>query len=431
MSERTSTLVYLIMAGASLAIALWKGMALFRDPTPTLSLITTNFLCSTAIYVMAAPSVYVAIGEATGNPSFATLPVYIGILVCFAHLHVLTLLWSPMQQTSPDALRRRVTQWAACYTMAALLMIATFCAADLSEPADPLKFNTDNAGDPVILLFLAVFLSTLTCSTLSTFRQCRRIRLDDPRLQHAVRSFGIAMLFVFGYVVCGVPAIAFAALGSHALDEVGVWGSSFGVLGTLIASYGLCGAAVSAWLKERRDIRALQPLWDIVVAGVDPELAFSATSARSHRLAANVTFNLHRRVIEILDGMRALRPWVRSEPVEAVYTLHERSLQGDNGPGRPVPERELRAMATAAALRDAAERLQAAQREDALRGGSRRPQPPDTPARQLLGEDTPAADERDRLLHVARVLTHPLVTAALREVRGGGIATARRARKAS
>ncbi|WP_338674466.1 MAB_1171c family putative transporter [Streptomyces sp. SCSIO 30461] len=425
MSEQTSTLVYLIMAAASLAIALWKGMALFRDPTPTLSLITTNFLCSTAIYVMAAPSVYVVIGEATGNPSFATLPVYIGILVCFAHLHLLTLLWSPMQQRSPATLRRRVTRWAALYGLAALLMVATFCSADLSEPADPLKFNTNNARDPVTLLFLAVFLSTLTCSTLSTFRQCRGVRLDDPRLQHAVRAFGIAMLFVFGYVVCSVPAVAFAASGSHALDDVGVWGSSFGVLGTLIASYGLCGAAVSAWLKERRDIRALQPLWDIVVAGVDPELAFSATSARSHRLAANVTFNLHRRVIEILDGMRVLRPWVRSEPVEAVYTLQERSVHEDVCTARPVPERELRAIATAAALRDAAERLQTAQR-----GGSSRPQPPDTPARHLLGEDTPAADERDRLLHIARVLTHPLVDAALQEVRGDGVAAATRVGRA-
>ncbi|MFD7613073.1 MAB_1171c family putative transporter [Streptomyces sp. NPDC059828] len=416
--------MYLIMAAASLAIALWKGMALFRDPTPTLSLITTNFLCSTAIYVMAAPSVYLAIGEATGNPSFATLPVYIGILVCFAHLHVLTLLWSPLQQKCPGALRRRVTRWAAFYGVAALLMIATFCSAELSEPADPLKFNTNNAHDPVILLFLAVFLSALTCSTLNTFRQCRRTRLDDQRMQHAVSSFGIAMLFVFGYVVCGVPAIAFAALGSHALDEVGVWGSSFGVLGTLIASYGLCGAAVSAWMKERRDIRALQPLWDIVVADVDPELAFSATSDRSHRQAANVTFNLHRRVIEILDGMRALRPWVRAEAVEAVYTLYERPLRGGIYPVQPIPERELRAIATAAALRDAAERLQAAQREEALRGNSGRPQAPDTPARSLLGEDTPAADERDRLLQIARVLTHPLVTAALQNVRERAVDTA-------
>ncbi|MEV6397349.1 MAB_1171c family putative transporter [Streptomyces sp. NPDC051907] len=411
MSESASTVVYLIIAVITFAIAGWKFLALLRDPTPTLTLIASTFLCSGAVYVLAAPAVYRALGEALGQPSVATLPVYVGILFCFAHLHLLTLLWNPQLQRSPTALRRRLTAWAVAYTAAAVLMVALFCSADLSRPADPLQFNTVYAQDPVVLLFLAVFLATLTSSTLSTFRQSRRMSLEDSRLQHAVRSFGIAMLFVFGYVVCWVPAIALAAFGNHALDGVGVFGSSFGATGALIASYGLSGAAVSSWLRERRDIRALQPLWDLVVEQVDQDLAFSANSARSNRLAANVSFNLHRRVIEILDGMRALRPWVSAGPAQAVYSLQKRSdaLQ------RPSVD-ELEAIATAAALRDAVERLQHTRRETAP--GSRFAPQPDGPPFPLPGEGTRAADERERLLRVAQALTHPLVAEALSKTAG-------------
>ncbi|MGX1759146.1 MAB_1171c family putative transporter [Streptomyces lydicus] len=432
MSESTSNVVYLAIAILDFVIAGWKCLALLRDPTPTLSLITVNFVTSGLVFTMAAPVGYRELGELTGVTGFATLPVYIGILTCFSLLHLLTMLWDPRLRQRPAVLRRRVTLWSAAYVAAPAVMVVTFCSAGLSGPTDPLKFNTDFAAEPHIQVFLAVFLATLACGTLSTYRQCRKVKLEDPRFQRALRSFGIAMLFVFGYVVCCAPAITLAALGNHTLDTVGVLGSTFGSVGALITSYGLSGAAVGAWLRERRDIKALQPLWDLVVEGVDEDLAFSVDSARSHRLAWNVGFNLHRRVIEILDGMRALRPWVSPLPAAAVYAAYEHEpSQGkpDAGrlsvrdmPERDVPERDmseqdLEAAATAAALRDAAQRLQAARREAALRGRPGRPQAPGGPQVALPGEDTPASDERQRLLRVAQALNAPLVVTALRAVR--------------
>ncbi|MEW1753847.1 MAB_1171c family putative transporter [Streptomyces angustmyceticus] len=416
MSESASNVVYLAIALIDFVIAGWKCLALLRDRTPTLSLITVNFVASGLVFAMAAPAGYRMLGELTGVPSFATLPVYIGILSCFSLLHVLTMLWDPRLRQSPAVLRRQVTVWSAAYVAAPAAMVAAFCSADLSGPADPLKFNTDFADEPPIQVFLGIFLATLACATLSTYRQCRTLRPEGARFQRALRSFGTAMLFVFGYVVCSVPAIVLAASGNHALDTVGVLGSTFGSIGALITSYGLSGAAVGAWLRERRDIKALQPLWDLVVEGVDEELAFSVDSARSHRLAWNVGFNLHRRVIEILDGMRALRPWVSPLPAAAVRAAHTQETARGSADARRRSERELQAAATAAALRDAAQRLQAARREAALRGQAG-PQPPAGPPVALPGEDTPASGERQRLLRVAQALTDPLVSTALRAVR--------------
>ncbi|MEW2132070.1 MAB_1171c family putative transporter [Streptomyces sp. NPDC005435] len=400
------------ITGVALVMAVWKGLALLRDATAALALTVTMIACGSLVYAMASPVGYRTIGEITGRPSFATLPVYVGILACFAMGHILTLLWDPRPRRTPRGLRRVVTRWTLVYVLGASVMITTFLLAGLSGPADPLRFNTAFARNPMILLFLTAFLATLTSGTLNTWRKCRQMTLDDPRIQHSVDAFAAAMLAVFGYVVCSAPAIAFAALGNHSLDTLGVFGSTCGVVGTLILYYGLTGAASAAWWRERRDFRSLQPLWDLVVSRVDQDLAFSVEAARGGRLTVNVTFQLHRRVIEILDGIRTLRPWVDPAPMEAVRLLHDGHGAGAGG-WAPLGPEDLDAAATAASLRDAVDRLREARQEH---GGVPRSRPPAGPPVRLPGDDTPAADERARLLRVSRALSHPVVGAALRAV---------------
>lgn len=160
MSESTSNVIYLAIAILDFVIAGWKCLALLRDPTPTLSLITVNFVTSGLVFTMAAPVGYRRLGELTGVPSFATLPVYIGILTCFSLLHLLTMLWDPGLRQRPAVLRRRVALWSAVYVVAPAVMVVTFCSADLSGPADPLKFNTNFATEPLVQVFLAAFLAT-------------------------------------------------------------------------------------------------------------------------------------------------------------------------------------------------------------------------------------------------------------------------------
>ncbi|MER5985648.1 MAB_1171c family putative transporter [Streptomyces sp. NPDC001787] len=411
MSEHLSNVVYLSVAMTTLMLALWKALALRRDPTAPLALTASMLLCATFVYAMAAPVGYRTVGQWAGEPSFATLPVYLGILTCFSLVHIITLLWDPRLSQQPQHLRRTVSGWVVGYLGAATLMIIFFLLADLDHPADPLRFNTAFADDPMVLLFLAVFLATLSSGTLNTFRQCRSLRLSDPQLQHSLQAFGVAMLGVFGYVVCGAPAIAAAALGYHGLDTVGVFGSTCGVIGTIVMCYGLSGSAVAVYFRQRQDFRRLQPLWELVVAGVDEDLAYSSDSSRKRLPAANVGFNLHRRVIEILDGTRALRRWLSPVPVERLYSLAAKDTWGKGG---GLSGSELQAAATAAALRDAVRRLQEL-RESPVPGGTHQDTHGPSEPTALPGDDTPAGAERERLLLVAKALSHPLVAAALQE----------------
>ncbi|MFJ9580804.1 MAB_1171c family putative transporter [Streptomyces sp. NPDC101191] len=435
MSESASNVAYLFVAGIFLAVALWKGLALLREPTLTLALMTTCFAVGAIVYCMASPVGYRRTGAAVGEPWFPTLPIYLGILLCFGTIHLLTILWTPSR---PENMRRTVTGWAFTYVSALLIMIVAFFRADLGGPADPLKFNTEQVDQPAVVVFLTVFLVTLTSGTVNTWRRSRRARLDDETLTHALRWFGGSMLVTFGYVVCSAPAIAAAATGHHQLDHLGVLGSTFGALGSLGTAYGVSGAAVSKWLGERRDIVVLQPLWDLVVAGVDEELSLSARDrpgstgeeppagpgqARPNRFF-NVRWTLHRRVIEILDGIRELerRAWVSEDPAQAVVALHKEALESDNLRGRYGLTRkglsplELEAAVTAAVLRDAVERLENGHEEAGRPFGT-------ASAGSLLrvpGKETPASKERPRLVRVARALHHPLVDASLQVVRATG-----------
>ncbi|MFE5509882.1 MAB_1171c family putative transporter [Streptomyces sp. NPDC056529] len=407
MSEGTTTAVYLCVAAINLLISAGKGMALLRERTATLALITLSFFVSVLVYAAASPAGYRGLGELTGRPSAATLPVYAGIVVCYAITHVLTVLWTVTSSPGERAgVNRRARAWAGAYAGVIAAMVVTFRAADLDgRPADPLRFNTDFAeGQPFVLVFLALFLGALSCATLGTARLARRTVPRDPDLRHAVRYFSVSMVICFGYVVCNVPAVLLASLGGHALDEVGVLGSLFGTVGALLTSYGMTGAAVSAWLRERRDVKTLEPLWRLAVKDVDERLALDPRGT-GLRLT-HVRFTLHRRVVEILDGMRVLRAW---SSAGAAGTAERHVEAGD--PSLPAAERQ--AVVTAVVLLDAALRLREARLHEA------RPVPPDAPAAPLPGEDTAASDERRRLLLVATHLDHPLAVAALRELRAG------------
>jgi len=438
-SESSATTVYLIIASLHLAIACWKGFALLRTPSPAFALQIATHAVGGVVYVVASPLGYRTVGSAVGQPWLPTLLIYLGILLCFATNHLLTILWTPSRPDLPWLARRTITLWALAYAVSFSIMITAFLSADLNGPADPLKFNTEQVDEPHVQVFLAVFLVMLACGTLTAWRRSRRTQVDDDVITHALRWFGTSQLVTFGYVACSAPAVAAAATGHHQLDSVGVLGSAFGVVGSVLTCYGVSGAAVSEWLGERRDIALLQPLWDLVVAGVDEDLSLGSArgwqsgegeghaaepmQSRPNRIL-NVRWTLTRRVIEILDGIRELerRAWVRDAPAKAVEALHGEALQAGalrskfGLSKKGLSPLELEAAATAAVLRDAVERLHAARaRGDdsdgthlASLGG---------PAPAVPGRKTPAAKERRRLVRVALALHQPLVDVSLQVVR--------------
>ncbi len=224
MSESTATAVYFFIASLYLTVACWKGFALLRAPSPSFALQTAVHAVGGIVYVVASPLGYRSLGSAVGQPWLPTLPIYLGILACFGMNHLLTILWTPSRQGVSWRARRLTTAWSLAYGFSLTAMIIAFVGADLEGPAVPLEFNTDQVDDLHVLVFLTVFLTMLTCGTLSTWRRSRRAQIDDEAIMHAVRWFGAGMLVTFGYVVCSHPRSLRLPLVITSSTRWGLWG---------------------------------------------------------------------------------------------------------------------------------------------------------------------------------------------------------------
>ncbi|MFJ3799100.1 MAB_1171c family putative transporter [Streptomyces sp. NPDC090088] len=126
-------------------------------------------------------------------------------------------------------------------------------------------------------------------------------------------------------------------------------------LGMLTAVLVTAGATATLWgeritaplrrLRARRTHRALEPLWAALHAEL-PEIALDPDAARRPALR-QAEFARYRRVIEIRDGILALRPYQRAEALD-------RTVRALDGTGLAAVDREavLEAAVIAAALAD-------------------------------------------------------------------------------
>lgn len=221
MTEAAANMICLTAMAIDLALAAWKGIALWRYPTESLSLLimTLCFVISSALYLIAAPVGFHAVGSATGRPGIGILLVDVLLIVGLAVAHPLTLLWDPNRQQNPQALRRTITAWSAMYGAATASLIVLFALADISGPSRPLAYDVASGREPAVLLYFLVYFCAAASGTLGIRRQCRAITLDDGSLRHALRGFAASMLYVFiGYVGCGLPVVIANALGYQGLD---------------------------------------------------------------------------------------------------------------------------------------------------------------------------------------------------------------------
>lgn len=395
--------VSLLVAVALLVPGCAKVLAARSDPDATLRITASVLLLAALVFVLSAPPVYTWVCDTFDAPGLPSLLVYVITLLCVGHAHLLTLLWHPRRR-EPEALRRSLARWVPAYAATVAAMVALYGAADLSGPAHPLSWATEYAHVPAILALHIVCFSALTVGTTVTVRLCRGpdgvIALPArPEIAHGLRFFALAVAFDIGYAVGTLTAVVLAATGYHRLDFLVGVGFAATVCSALSACYGLAKPALAARRGEHRDHQALRPLWETVVAAVDARLILPT----GHHRLWHTRFALVRRLVEIRDGTRTLRPWMRAAPAEAVRELAGQARDSAF---------DLEAAQAAATLKDAAARFHAAQAAET-------PVPPDADLAVLPGEDTPAADERAHLVTVARHLDHPIVAAALERVRAG------------
>jgi hypothetical protein len=410
MWQVTLTGINLTIAAAMLVLGITKGIAARREPGINLILTASVLLHACLIFLLATPFIGRAVGSFVGSPNLPAVAIDIATLLCIGHAQVMTQLWHPVRHTREE-MRRSFFAWLPMYTGAITLMAVLYALADAPEPARPLRFAVVYASVPEVFALKIVYFAALIIGVAATIVQCREVALpgrpdlaDD--LRRCVRWFIVAVGLDLGCVVFTLAAMISAVDGDHSLDAFTEASWVATIASGIAASWGLGRLSLASSRDERRDIRALQPLWELTVHGTRRRMRVLPGWDRS--------MLLDRLMMEIGDGIGHLRPWISSAPALAVTHLAEQA--------RPTSERHSKEQspvetpgsigpfgdqADFVAAQSAATLLYAAR----LRADGRPPVPPQDRTK-LPGIEVPQSEERAHLVRVAHSLTHPTVTEA-------------------
>ncbi|CAM5674414.1 Integral membrane protein OS=Streptomyces lavendulae subsp. lavendulae OX=58340 GN=SLAV_32785 PE=4 SV=1 [Streptomyces lavendulae subsp. lavendulae] len=309
----TRTLCFVIAALSSYAALVYRlcqARRSWRDNAYRTLVVTLLLQCLT--FTMGA----VAMGGDSflGVGNLAILLMHVSAVAFCVAAQIILLRWA----ADPEEAVRKARYWLITGIALSVLLIALFFVAD--GPGLPATdFNT-GSGQPLVLVYLLVFIVSQAVPCVTIFRQCGPYArmTGKASLRQALRMLSVAAVILFLYCTCRTVNILTAAAGI----DIGVWqlaSNVFSAAGIVTLSLSLTTSSWEAsaarlleWAHSYRSYRALYPLWRDLYES-SPDIVLEPPGSAS---VSDLNYRLHRRVIEIRDGWRDLRPYIdRTAPV--------------------------------------------------------------------------------------------------------------------
>jgi hypothetical protein len=310
----TTVLFPVAAAIAGLSLVYKLGHLLRGPRDPALATLCLVFASSIAVFTLTAPAVAAWVDETVGVPDLAFIGRTVGAVVLLISEQLLLTKWV---STTP---RTRVTAIAAVATeaTAVLVLLALFVVIRNTQHSTGAQYYTRSGGYPAA--YVIVYVTVCVGAELSIAILCSRYarRVGRLWLRRGLRmvSLGAYLTLIFATVrvakVLGVPLGPVATLG--------LWLGSAGVVAKLI------GWTVPGWapsveaavslVRSHRDHLRLRPLW-ISLYRANPDIALDAPRSLLREAVSlqDADYRVHRRVIEIRDGLVSLTPYLK-EPTE-------------------------------------------------------------------------------------------------------------------
>lgn len=266
------------------------------------------------------PEVYLLVDRTLRVPNLAQLA---GDLLALATgCGILAMLL--FQTEEPAIARRRLRVRLAGVAVAAVAMSVAFAAADFDD--ETVDFWARYAGEPSLLTYSIPYLVYVAY----VFADLMRLSWWYAKIGRgrylSIGMWLIAAASVLGqaYVLLRVVFLIAVAAGAggrlRAYDAVSiVLVAGVSLLAVVGAVLPALGSNVVAYRSHRR----LRPLWSALYRA-NPAIALAAPSSREALETRDLDFRLHRRVIEIRDGLLALRPRFPPEVADAARELSRR-----------------------------------------------------------------------------------------------------------
>ncbi|NGO40627.1 hypothetical protein [Streptomyces ureilyticus] len=397
------TVVNLIIAAATLGLGTVKARAARDQREWTQTLTASVLVFAGLIFLLATPVVYRIVGTVLRSPNIGALLVPVATLVCVAHAHALSQLWQP-EQRDPAVLHRTAWRWGPVYGGAITAMTVLYFHADLG-PAAPLKFAAAYAHVPEVVALHLIYWTALIVTVVVTVRACRSLSIPGrpdlvENLRKALGWFALALGWDLVNVALTAAALIGSATGPRRLDGLAESAWLATIASCIAANIALASQALRSRRAERRDLRALQPLHDLVIEDDDKGDPTVVLAPRWSWTGFGTQLDLNDMMAEVSDGMGRLSPWWSPMPSLAVNRLV--TVWGEDGDDLGAGWDLTAAQAAATLLRAAQDRTD-----------NPTTLPPQIRLPRLPGTDVEPHDERQHLVRVAQHLTHPLVIDAV------------------
>ncbi|GIJ45068.1 hypothetical protein Val02_19540 [Virgisporangium aliadipatigenens] len=270
------------------------------------------------------------IGLDAVSPHVADLFHYRNVTIILSHAAVVVLTAAQLVVLTywalpPERARHRARLLVAGFAVALAVLVTMFLVSFPMErqgtSATSSLLNLRNSG---YALYVALYTVLIAAGQVVTVRVSWRFAgtATQPWLRRSMRTVAVGGVFILGY--CGMRLFQVAATQLKydvtAYNPVqwflGDVGSLLELLGWTAPGWGPALAALPRWVRAYRRYHQLRPLWEALHRAT-PDIVLGGPRSRvADAVPGDLGFRLYRRVIEILDGQRALRPYL-APPVDA------------------------------------------------------------------------------------------------------------------
>ncbi|MFD9407915.1 MAB_1171c family putative transporter [Streptomyces sp. NPDC059989] len=301
----TRTLCFVIAALSSYAALIYRlsqARRSWRDSAYRTLIATLLLQCLT--FTMGA----VAMGGNSflGVGNLAILLMHLSAVAFCVSAQIILLRWAAAEEETV----RKARYWLVTGIVLDVLLTALFFLADgTGRPTS----DFDGSSEPLLLTYLLVFIVSQAVPCVSIYRQCGPYArmTGNASLRQALRLLSVTAVVLFLYCLARTVNILTAAGGV----DIGAWkvaASVFSAAGIVMlslsltmSSWGPSATRLLDWSRSYRSYRALYPLWRDLYES-SPDIALEPPGAS----VSDLDYRLHRRVVEIRDGWRDLRPYI-------------------------------------------------------------------------------------------------------------------------
>ncbi|MGR3935840.1 MAB_1171c family putative transporter [Streptomyces sp. BRA346] len=346
-----TTLLHSLCLTVGTMVFAWKVRGLIHRPRELGSVAFCVYAGLSAFgYLVLLPPVYVVVDKLTGIPNSSGMLSAVSVLGLTAAQQVLLMRWAYPDAQARPRIRSRMLFWFLMFAVY-LTMFFLFMPGEQRFHDFYVRYSLHLGQAP----YLSVYIIACIVGQLDVVRHCwMYARIADlPWLRRGMLTTTVGASTILLYCAIRVADILAGPLHAdlRSLDGIawacGDLGSALALIGWVLPSAGGRLSAVGTWVRDYHRHNSLYPLWKALHEAV-PCVALDPPRSRLRDVLRirNINFWLYRRVIEIQDAQRALRPRIESA-LEGID-------QGRDAPSASADERLPMALAAA--------RLQAARR---------------------------------------------------------------------